>query len=61
MIQDFVYLCILIHCTCTSVFYRKPHLYFCMHFGLIVLLFTLFFNIIFHNKLLLEHEDIINN
>jgi hypothetical protein len=26
-----------------------------------IYVFTLFFNIIFYNKLLLEHEDIINN
>ena len=41
------------------------YLYLCTHFGLIVLLaiyeLTLFFNTIFHNKLLLELEDIINN
>ena len=41
------------------------YLYLCTHFGLVVLLaiygFKLFLNTIFHNKLLLELEDIINN
>ena len=40
------------------------YLYLCTHFGLIVLLaiygLKLFLNTIFHNKLLLELEDIIN-
>jgi hypothetical protein len=44
---------------CTS------YLYICTHFGLVVLLviywLKLFLNTIFHNKLLLELEDITNN
>ena len=41
------------------------YLYLCTHFGLIILLaiygLKLFLNTIFHNKLLLELEDIMNN
>ena len=61
MIQDFFTSVFYFIVNCTSVFYGKPHLYLCTHFGLIVLLFMYlhyFLIPFFHNKLLLEHKQL---